>query len=80
MIPGRVDWKIRKLTVDRSFVRNNKMFRLPYTYIDICKDGSGGLKCLELNGGVGQQTPFVHSCASGILEQACHSYGLLTIF
>lgn len=40
------------------------MFRLPYTYIDICKDGSGALKCFELNGGVGQQSPFVHSCAS----------------
>lgn len=45
-----------------AFVRNNKLFRLRYLYIDICKDAGGELKCLELNGGVGQQTAFVHSC------------------
>ncbi|BCR83243.1 uncharacterized protein ACHE_10645A [Aspergillus chevalieri] len=48
-------------SVTVTFVRHNKLFRLRYLYIDICKDGGGALKCLELNGGVGQQTAFVHS-------------------
>ncbi|KAG2420918.1 hypothetical protein HFD88_000532 [Aspergillus terreus] len=44
-----------------SFVRNNKLFRLRYTYIDIRKDATGSLKSLELGGGVGQQSPFLHT-------------------
>ncbi|PLB54689.1 hypothetical protein P170DRAFT_470137 [Aspergillus steynii IBT 23096] len=44
-----------------SFVRHNKVFRLRYAFIDIRKDPSGSLKSLELGGGVGQQTPFVHT-------------------
>ncbi|KAH8428473.1 uncharacterized protein LDX57_006172 [Aspergillus melleus] len=45
-----------------SFVRHNKVFRLRYQYVDIRKDSGGSLKSLELGGGVGQQTPFVHTC------------------
>ena len=45
-----------------SFVRSNKLFKLRYTYIDIRKDATGSLKCLELGGGPGQQTPLVHTC------------------
>ena len=48
--------------VGSTFVRHNKLFRLRYAHIDICKDASGALKRFELNGGVGQQSPFVHSC------------------
>ncbi|KAL4893830.1 hypothetical protein BDV59DRAFT_24500 [Aspergillus ambiguus] len=44
-----------------SFVRSSKLFRLRYTYIDVRKDAGGSLKSLELGGGVGQQTPFVHT-------------------
>ncbi|RMJ21240.1 hypothetical protein PHISP_07889 [Aspergillus sp. HF37] len=42
------------------FVKHGQLFKLRYTYIDLCKDYSGALKCLELGGGVGQQTSFVH--------------------
>ncbi|KAI9369645.1 hypothetical protein BJX61DRAFT_134434 [Aspergillus egyptiacus] len=44
-----------------SFVRNSKLFKLRYTYIDIRKDFTGALRCLELGGGVGQQNAFLHS-------------------
>ncbi|KAF9882795.1 hypothetical protein FE257_005143 [Aspergillus nanangensis] len=44
-----------------SFVRNSKLFRLRYTYIDIRKDSGGSLKGLELGGGVGQQSAFIHT-------------------
>ncbi|KAA8648922.1 uncharacterized protein ATNIH1004_004810 [Aspergillus tanneri] len=47
-----------------SFVRNYKLFRLRYTYIDIRKDSGGRLKSLELGGGVGQQSPFIHTFCS----------------
>ncbi|KAB8078321.1 hypothetical protein BDV29DRAFT_9371 [Aspergillus leporis] len=44
-----------------SFVRSHKLFKLRYTYIDIRKDATGSLRALELNGAVGQQSPFVHT-------------------
>ncbi|KAJ5389726.1 uncharacterized protein N7496_000794 [Penicillium cataractarum] len=44
-----------------SFVKNGQLFKLRYTYIDVCKDSTGALKCLELGGGLGQQAPFVHA-------------------
>ncbi|KAJ5145258.1 hypothetical protein N7448_002650 [Penicillium atrosanguineum] len=44
-----------------SFVKNGQLFKLRYTFIDLCKDTTGALKCLELGGGLGQQTPFVHA-------------------
>ncbi|KAJ5721302.1 uncharacterized protein N7483_009236 [Penicillium malachiteum] len=44
-----------------SFVKSGQLFKLPYTYIDVCKDSMGALKCLELGGGLGQQAPFVHA-------------------
>ncbi|KAJ5675966.1 hypothetical protein N7462_008863 [Penicillium macrosclerotiorum] len=44
-----------------SFVKNGQLFKLRYTYIDLCKDTTGALKCLELGGGFGQQAPFVHA-------------------
>ncbi|OJJ40841.1 hypothetical protein ASPWEDRAFT_145900 [Aspergillus wentii DTO 134E9] len=48
-------------SVTISFLRNHKLFKLRYTHIDICKDAAGALKCLELGGGVGQQTAFLHT-------------------
>jgi len=45
-----------------NFVKSGQLFKLRYTYIDVCKDSTGALKCLELGGGVGQQAPFVHAC------------------
>jgi hypothetical protein len=51
------------LNVDHSsFVKNGQLFKLRYTYIDVCKDSTGALKCLELGGGLGQQAPFIHAC------------------
>ncbi|KAJ5997223.1 hypothetical protein N7499_006470 [Penicillium canescens] len=47
-------------SVQISFVKQGQLFKLKYTYIDICKDATGALRCLELGGGLGQQTPFVH--------------------
>ncbi|KAJ6138140.1 hypothetical protein N7471_004626 [Penicillium samsonianum] len=47
-------------SVQISFLRNGQLFKLKYTFIDICKDSTGALKCLELGGGLGQQTPFIH--------------------
>ncbi|KAM0088482.1 hypothetical protein ACP6JD_008193 [Aspergillus fumigatus] len=44
-----------------SFVRNSKLFKLRYTYIDICKDATGTLRSLELGGGIGQNSPFIHT-------------------
>ncbi|PYH88773.1 hypothetical protein BO71DRAFT_127122 [Aspergillus ellipticus CBS 707.79] len=48
-------------SVTISFVRSNKLFKLRYTYIDIRKDAMGSLKCFELGGGPGQQTPLIHT-------------------
>ncbi|OGE57897.1 hypothetical protein PENARI_c001G01412 [Penicillium arizonense] len=47
-------------SVQISFVKQGQLFKLKYTYIDVCKDATGALRCLELGGGLGQQTPFVH--------------------
>lgn len=43
-------------------MRSNKLFKLRYTYIDVRKDTTGSLRCLELGGGPGQQTPLIHTC------------------
>lgn len=43
-------------------MKNGQLFKLRYSYIDVCKDTTGALKCLELGGGLGQQTAFVHAC------------------
>ncbi|RAK82536.1 uncharacterized protein BO72DRAFT_366819 [Aspergillus fijiensis CBS 313.89] len=48
-------------TVTITFVRSNKLFKLRYTYIDVRKDTTGSLRCLELGGGPGQQTPLIHT-------------------
>ncbi|KAL1962574.1 hypothetical protein VTN77DRAFT_9367 [Rasamsonia byssochlamydoides] len=48
-------------SVTISFARKSRLFRIQYGYINICKDASGNLRCLELGGSVGQQSPFVHS-------------------
>lgn len=57
--------EVERLELDNgvaiSFVKNGKLFKLRYTYIDIWKDSNGALKCLELGGGVGQQTAFIHT-------------------
>ncbi|CAG8132309.1 unnamed protein product [Penicillium salamii] len=47
-------------SVQISFVKNGQLFKLHYTFIDVCKDSTGALRCLELGGGLGQQSPFVH--------------------
>lgn len=47
-------------SVQISFVKNGQLFKLKYKFIDICKDSTGALRCLELGGGLGQQTPFIH--------------------
>ncbi|KAF7119026.1 hypothetical protein CNMCM5793_008666 [Aspergillus hiratsukae] len=44
-----------------SFLRNSKLFKLRYTHIDICKDATGTLRYLELGGGIGQNSPFIHT-------------------
>ncbi|KAJ5923447.1 hypothetical protein N7454_008692 [Penicillium verhagenii] len=44
-----------------SFVKNGQLFKLRYAFIDVCKDSTGALKCLELGGGLGQQAPFIHA-------------------
>lgn len=46
----------------RAFVKNGQLFKLKYTFIDVCKDSTGALKCLELGGALGQQSAFVHGC------------------
>ncbi|KAJ5467511.1 hypothetical protein N7475_005263 [Penicillium sp. IBT 31633x] len=48
-------------SVQISFVKNGQLFKLKYTSIDVCKDSTGALRCLELAGGLGQQAPFLHS-------------------
>ncbi|KAJ5185077.1 hypothetical protein N7491_007052 [Penicillium cf. griseofulvum] len=48
-------------SVQISFVKNAQLFKLKYKFIDICKDSTGALRCLELGGGLGQQTPFIHT-------------------
>ncbi len=45
-------------------MRSNRLFKLRYSFINIRKDFTGALKCLELGGGVGQQNAFLHSCTS----------------
>ncbi|CEL08467.1 hypothetical protein ASPCAL11617 [Aspergillus calidoustus] len=62
---GSVNDEVARLplnpAVTVSFVRSNKLFKLRYTFINIRKDFTGALKCLELGGGVGQQNAFLHS-------------------
>ncbi|BDD57899.1 hypothetical protein MAP00_003223 [Monascus purpureus] len=57
--------EVERLELDNgvaiSFVKNGKLFKLRYTFIDIWKNFNGALKCLELGGGVGQQTAFIHT-------------------
>ncbi|OJJ46823.1 hypothetical protein ASPZODRAFT_131713 [Penicilliopsis zonata CBS 506.65] len=48
-------------SVTISFVRNSKLFKLRYTFIDVVKDSTGTLRCLELGGGMGQSSAFLHS-------------------
>ncbi|KAJ5774142.1 hypothetical protein N7457_009038 [Penicillium paradoxum] len=48
-------------SVQISFVKNGQMFKLKYTFIDVCKDSTGALRCLELGGALGQQAPFIHA-------------------
>ncbi|KAJ5095928.1 hypothetical protein NUU61_005284 [Penicillium alfredii] len=48
-------------SVTISFLKGGQLFKLRYSYIDVCKDATGALKCLELGGGVGQQSPFIHA-------------------
>jgi hypothetical protein len=43
-------------------VKNGQLFKLRYNFIDVCKDSTGELRCLELGGGLGQQKPFIHAC------------------
>lgn len=50
-------------------MRNSKLFKLRYTYIDICKDATGTLRSLELGGGIGQNSPFIHTCKSLRLDR-----------
>lgn len=47
-------------------MKHGQLFKLKYTYIDVCKDSTGALRCLELGGGLGQQTPFIHGCELAI--------------
>ncbi|KAL3472484.1 hypothetical protein BJX99DRAFT_235432 [Aspergillus californicus] len=62
---GSVNDEVARLSlspaVTVSFVRSNRLFKLRYTFINIRKDYTGALKCLELGGGVGQQNAFLHS-------------------
>ncbi|KAJ5514395.1 hypothetical protein N7463_003947 [Penicillium fimorum] len=37
-------------SVQISFVKNGQLFKLKYKFIDICKDSTGALRCLELRG------------------------------
>ncbi|KAL4796683.1 hypothetical protein BDV19DRAFT_75452 [Aspergillus venezuelensis] len=62
---GSVNDEVARLSLNPSvtvsFVRSGRLFKLRYTYINIRKDFTGALKCLELGGGVGQQNAFLHS-------------------
>ncbi|KAL4957072.1 hypothetical protein BDW69DRAFT_191906 [Aspergillus filifer] len=62
---GSVNDEVARLSLNPSvtvsFVRSSRLFKLRYTYINIRKDFTGALKCLELGGGVGQQNAFLHS-------------------
>ncbi|KAL3455027.1 hypothetical protein BJX64DRAFT_273098 [Aspergillus heterothallicus] len=62
---GSVNDEVARLplnpAVTVSFVRSSRLFKLRYTYINIRKDFTGALKCLELGGGIGQQNAFLHS-------------------
>ncbi|KAL4862760.1 hypothetical protein BDV12DRAFT_178412 [Aspergillus spectabilis] len=62
---GSVNDEVARLplhpAVTVSFVRSNRLFKLRYSYINIRKDFTGALKCLELGGAVGQQNAFLHS-------------------
>ncbi|KAL4803065.1 hypothetical protein BDV18DRAFT_163590 [Aspergillus unguis] len=62
---GSVNDEVARLALNPavtvSFVRSSRLFKLRYTFINIRKDFTGGLKCLELGGGVGQQNAFLHS-------------------
>lgn len=49
-------------------MKNGQLFKLRYTYIDVCKDCTGTLRCLELGGGPGQQSPFIHACEYSLRE------------
>ncbi|KZF20904.1 hypothetical protein L228DRAFT_249736 [Xylona heveae TC161] len=44
-----------------SFLRGAKLFKIQHAFIDICKDASGHLKYLELGGGIGHQSVFLHT-------------------
>ncbi|KAL2012432.1 hypothetical protein VTN00DRAFT_5150 [Thermoascus crustaceus] len=43
-----------------SLVRKDRLFKIRYTYIDVCKENDGSLRFLELGGG-GQQSGFIHT-------------------
>ncbi|BCS21150.1 uncharacterized protein APUU_21582S [Aspergillus puulaauensis] len=62
---GSVNDEVARLplspAVTVSFVRSNRLFKLRYSFINIRKDFTGALKCLELGGGIGQQNAFLHS-------------------
>lgn len=47
-------------------MRGGRLFKLRYTYIDVCKSLRGTLRYLELGGALGQQSPFTHSCESPV--------------
>ena len=44
-----------------SFRKGSSVFKLKYSRIDVCKDASGGLKCLELSGPDGHEGSFIHA-------------------
>ncbi|KAF7512105.1 hypothetical protein GJ744_002818 [Endocarpon pusillum] len=45
----------------RSFVKGSQLFKLKYTYLDVCENDNGSAKCLEAGDSSGQQGPLIHT-------------------
>lgn len=46
-----------------TFVKGSKLFKLKYTQIDICRDASGALRCVELSDPAALSGTFIHAFA-----------------
>lgn len=44
-----------------TFVKGSKLFKLKYTQIDICRDATGALRCVELSDPASPSGRFIHS-------------------
>lgn len=50
-------------TVLLTFVKGSKLFKLRYTQVDVCRDASGALRCVELSDPAALSGVFIHSIA-----------------